>query len=134
MIEILIDPVLWVCAAGLAWSTFQVQRYRYTRKLMSELPHMIWVSFDEVISSCGRPGIFARLALTRFAKKKIAETRIANKTPDRVKRLLLGEIHVRVSTAAYYEYRILKKYPRRPKRVERTEVKESEWSGLPVSA
>ena len=134
MPEILIDVAIGLCGLGLLWCIFQIQRYRYTLKLMQELPHKIWVSFDEVISSCGRPSTFARLALTYFAKKKIVETRIAMRTPNRVKRRLRKMTKVRPWTTPYYEYRVVKKYPRRPKCVERTEVKESEWSGLPVPA
>jgi len=76
----------------------------------------------------------ARIILSHFAEKNIAETRIARNAPDKIKRVLLGKIYVRPSTTPYYEYRMLKKYPRRPRRVERAEVKESEWDGLPVPA
>ncbi|RJQ35284.1 hypothetical protein C4556_00555 [Candidatus Parcubacteria bacterium] len=134
MLGILLNIGIGICALGLLWSLFQIQRYRYMRKLLSELPPMQWFTFDEVVSSYECPAFFARIVLSHFADKKIAETKIAHETPDKVKRWLLSEISVRPSTAPYYEYRILKKYPRRPRRVRREEVNEAEWNGLPVPA
>jgi len=49
-LETLANLGLGICGLGLLWCMFQLQRYRYTLKLMRELPHMVWLTFDEVLS------------------------------------------------------------------------------------
>jgi len=123
-----------VGVVGALYGVASYQLYVHAMRLVHELPNMLWVPFDDVVNKYECPRFYALLILPFFVKQEVLEARAAADAPDWVVKRLKKGLRLRPDSAPYFEYKMVKEYPPRPKRVERAEVKEFEWSGLPVSA
>jgi len=123
-----------LCVVGALYGVANYQLYMHSIRLVHELPNMFWVSFDDVVNKYECPRFYALLILPFLVEQEVLEARLATDAPDWIVKRLKKGLRLRHDSAPYFKYKMVRKYPRRPRRVERAEVKKPEWSGLPVPA